>query len=230
MTVYAPAHPVTDSRPITSRVIRERSLFVGAALIGAAAVVALVLLFRPWPVRNSFLYEELAPVRDAIWSAILVDALAFALVGLTLSLGVCLLAQGRGARLALLGAIVTSVGGLLFAIGAFAFAAFTWYATDPTALPLAEGRRFLEYAVANPEHLMLPQMLGFLLYTLGSLILAAALIRSRAIPRWLPIALVVATVAQFGVTDRALDFVQIGAMGVLIVVGVHVAGSSSAAR
>lgn len=230
MTVYAPAHAGTDARLITSRVIRERSLLIGAALIAAAAVVAAVLLVRPWPVRNSFLYEELAPVRDAIWAAILVDALAFALVGLTLSIGVCILVQGRGAGLAFLGATIASGGGLLFAMGAFAFAAFTWYVTDPTALPLAEGRGFLEYAVANPEHLMLPQMLGFLFYTLGSLILAAALIRSGAVPRWLPIAIVVATVAQFAVTDRALDFVQIGAMVVLIIVGVHVARSNSAAR
>jgi hypothetical protein len=123
----------------------------------------------------------------------------------------------RGASLANLGGVVATVGGVLFAMGAFAFATFTWYVTDSAALPLADGTRLLEYAVANPEHGMLVQMGGFLLYTLGTLILAAALLRARSVPRWLPIALVVLTIAQFATSDRILDIVQIAAMTVLVI-------------
>jgi hypothetical protein len=227
MTTYAPAISTADRQPRVFDAARGRTLIVAATLVLAAAAVALVLLFRPWPVRNSFLYQELAPVRDAIWTAILVDAVAFAAIGLSFSLGVCLLTPERGARLANLGAVVTTVGGLLFAMGAFAFAAFVWYITDPVALPIQDGTRFLEFAVANPEHLMLVQMVGFLLYTLGSVILAAAMFRSGAVPRWLPIAIVGTTVAQFAVQDRVLDFVQIGAMAMLILVGMRLARSSS---
>ncbi len=229
MTTYAKALSTAD-RGSVSVVASGRTLIVAATLVLAAAAVAVVLLFRPWPVRNSFLYEELAPVRDAIWTAILVDAVAFAVIGLSLSVGVCLLAPIRGARLANIGAVVTIAGGLLFAMGAFAFAAFTWYVTDPTALTVQDGARFLEFAVANPEHLMLPQMLGFLLYTVGTLILAAAMLRSGAVSRLLPIAIVGTTLAQFAVHDRALDLVQVGAMAVLVLVGVQLARADTAAR
>ena len=230
MTTYEGTLSTPNREFITVEAIRGRTLVVAATLALASAVVALVLLFRPWPVRNSFLYQELAPVRDAIWTAIFVDAISFAAIGLSLSLAVCLLARDRGARLATVGAIVTTLGGVLFAMGAFAFAALTWYVTDPAALPVAEGTSFLEYAVANPEHVMLPQLLGFLLYTLGTLILAAAMLRSGSVPRWLPIAIIGTTIAQFAVHDRALDFVQIGAMGLLILVGARLARSSFATR
>jgi hypothetical protein len=227
MTTYAPALSGADHSPLTVQKARGRTLIVAATLVLAAGVVAIVLLFRPWPLRNSFLYQELAPVRDAIWTAILIDAVAFGAIGLSFSLGVCLLAPARGARLANLGAVVTTTGGLLFAMGAFAFAAFTWYVTDPTVLSVEDGTRVLGFAVASPEHLMLAQMVGFLLYTLGSLILAAALFRSGAVTRWLPIAIVGTTLAQFLVHDRVLDFVQVGAMALLVVVGVQLARGST---
>lgn len=230
MTTYARTLSTASPESITVGAARGRTLIVAATLALAAGVVAIVLLFRPWPVRNSFLYQELAPVRDAIWTAILIDAVSFAAIGLSLSLCVCLLAPDRGARLANIGAIVTTLGGVLFAMGAFAFAALTWYVTDAAALPVAEGTRVLEYAVANPEHVLLPQMLGFLLYTLGTLILAVAMLRSGSVSRWLPIAIVGTTVAQFAVHDRALDFVQVGAMGVLILVAVRLARSNMAAQ
>ena len=223
MTTYAHALSTADRDSVSLTLARGRTLIVAATLAVAAGVVAVVLFFRPWPVRNSFLYQELAPVRDAIWTAILVDAIAFATIGISFSLVVCLLVRGRGARIANVGAIVTTLGGVLFAMGAFAFAAMTWYVTDPAALAAAEGTRVLEYAVANPEHVLLPQMLGFLLFTMGTLILAAAMFRSGSVSRWLPIAIAVMTVAQFAVHDRALDFVQIGAMAVLILVGMQLA-------
>ncbi len=230
MTTYASALSTPTHASVTTVAARGRTLIIAATLALAAGAVSMVLLFRPWPIRNSFLYQELAPVRDAIWTAILVDALAFAAIGLSLSLAVCLLARDRGARLANVGAIVTIVGAVLFAMGAFAFAALTWYATDTAALPVVEGTRLLEYAVANPEHVMLPQLLGFLLYTLGTLILAVAILRSGSVPRWLPVAMLGTTVAQFTVHDRALDLVQIGAMAVLILLAVRLARSSIAAR
>ena len=77
--------------------------------------------------------------------------------------------------------------------------------------------RLLEYAVANPDHGMLLQMGGFMLYTLGTLLLAGALLRAVSVPRWLPIAMVALTIAQFATSDRILDFVQIAAMAVLVI-------------
>ena len=210
----APTVEVASTRVGTSR---ARAIIVPGTLALGAAVVATILVFRPWPVRNSFLYEQLAPVRDGIWTAILVDSLAFAAVAIGLSLVVAQMTPTRGALLANIGAIVATIGGVLFAMGAFAFAMFTWYVTNPAVLPVADGTRLLEYAVASPEHGMLLQMVGFLLYTLGTLLLAAALFRARSVPRWLPTAMVVLTIAEFATSDRILDFVQVAAMTVLVV-------------
>lgn len=196
---------------------RARSVIGPATLALGAAVVATVLLFRPWPARNTFLYHELAPLRDGIWAGILIDALAFAAVAIGLSLVVARLTRTRGGSLANVGAVVVTAGAVLFAMGAFAFASLVWYATDPAALPTADGTRLLEYAVANPEHGMLLQMGGFMLYTLGTLLLAGALLRAASVPRWLPIAMIALTIAQFATHDRILDFVQIAAMAVLVV-------------
>jgi hypothetical protein len=216
MTTLAQLAPTVEGASTNFGTGRARTIIPAGILALGAVVVATVLLFRPWPVRNSFLYDELAPVRDGIWASILVDSLAFAAVAIGLSLVVVQLTPSRGSMLANVGAVVATVGGVLFAMGAFAFAMFTWYVTDPAVLPIADGTRLLDYAVANPEHGMLLQMGGFLLYMLGTLFLAAALFRARSVPRWLPIGMVVLTIAQFATHDRVLDFVQIVAMTVLV--------------
>jgi hypothetical protein len=207
---------------------RGRSLLVAVMLAAAAATSAGVLLFRPWPVRNSFLYSELAPLRDAIWTAVFIDAVAFATISIALALAVAMLTRTRGARLATVGGVMTMLGGVLFAMGMFAFGAFTWHVTDSSVVPVDVGTRALEAVVASPEHLLLPQLLGFLLVTLGSILLFIALLRSRAVPRWLPIAMLVGVVAQFGFHDRTLDFVQIGTMGLLGVLAAFLARSDPA--
>ena len=230
MTTFAQLATTAEGASIDFGTNRVRTVIVGATLALGAAVVAAVLLFRPWPVRNSFLYQELAPIRDGIWTSILVDSLAFAGVAIGLSLVIAQLTPSRGASLANIGAIIATVGGLLFGIGAFAFAAFTWYVTDPAALSIADGTRLLEYAVANPEHLMLVQAIGFLLYSLSTLVLAVALFRAGTVPRWLPITMIVLTIAQFVTSDRVLDFVQIAAMAVFVILAALVVRPSRAPR
>ena len=218
MSTYARALAAASDRPaIRLAAGRGRTRIIAATLAISAAVVATVLLFRPWQVRNSFAYAELAPVRDAIWTAIFIDALAFVAVAISVALSVALVAHDRGARVANIGAVITIAGGVLFAMGAFAFVALVWLVTDTAVLPATDGARVLEAALNEMVHVALPQALGFLLFTAGTLILAAALFRSRAVPRWLPIAIVVATLLQFAFHDRALDFVQIGAMALWIV-------------
>ena len=217
MSTYAPALAASDTPVLRLAAGRGRTRIIAAALAISAAVVAAVLLFRPWQVRNSFAYAELAPVRDAIWTAIFIDALAFVTVAISLALSVALAARTRGSRLANVGAFITIAGSVLFAMGAFAFVALVWLVTDTAVLPAADGARVLDAALTEMAHVVAPQALGFLLYTVGTLLLAVALFRSRAVPRWLPIAIVVATLLQFAAHDRALDFVQIGAMALWIV-------------
>lgn len=191
----------------------SRTTLVASGLALSAAAVAAVLIWHPWPARDQFDYGDIAPIRDAMWGAIVIDAVAFAVVGITLSIVVCGFARSRGAVWASIGAVLTTLGGIALAMGEFGFAALSWYSTETDAVPVAEGTKLLDYTVNHPEHGMVVQMAGFLLFTLGSILLIVALIRSRAVPLWLPIASLALIVAQFTpVPGRVLDFVQVGSM------------------
>src|SRR6185295_12000224 len=147
---------------------------VSAVLALGAVAIAVIVLWQPWGERDALSYEDIAPHRDAAWLGTLVDGLAIAAVGVTLALAVCRLVRARGAALATFGSL-------------------SWYATSPDAVPPDAGSAFMTYVNDNPGHVMLPQMIGFLLFTLGSLLLMGALWRSRSVPRWLPIAYLVLT-------------------------------------
>ncbi len=200
---------------------RARTTLLASALATSSAAVAAVLLWHPWPARDQFAYGDIAPVRDATWVGILIDALAFATVGVTLSIVVCLLARHRGAVWASVGAVITTLGGIAYAMGAFGFAAVSWYATDTAALAAADGATLLDYTVDHPEHGMVVQMAGFLAVTIGTIVFCVALLRAKSVPTWLPVAILVATAAQFTpVPQRALDVIQVALMGLLVVVAV----------
>lgn len=191
---------------------------VAAGLALGAAAVATVLMWHPWAERDRLGYDDLEPIRDAMWRTIVVDALAYAVIGVTFAIAVCALARSRGAVWATVGGALTALGGIAFAMGEFAFVSLSWYATEPAALSADQGTRLLDHAVDHPEHGMVVQMAGFGLFTLGSILLVVALIRSRAVPLWLPIAFFVLVVAQFApVPSRALDFIQVGNMALLVV-------------
>ena len=209
--------PVAGTSPEPAR---RRVAAVGLGL--GALTVAALLITTPWGGRNATAYDEIAAVRDAAWAGILADGIAFAVVGVMFSLTVLSLVRSRGRVLALVGAIITSLGGLLFAVGSFAFASFAWYVTS-SAIPVDSGKALMAYAAENPQHGFLPGMIGFLLFTVGSLLLAVALLRSRAVPIAAVIVFAVLTVSQFvGVEGRGLDFVQIGLM--VLLAGLAVVG------
>ena len=199
---------------------RRRVAAVGLGL--GALTIAGLLVTTPWGERNATSYDEIAPVRDAAWAGMLADGIAFAVVGLLFSMTVLSLVRGRGRLPALVGAIVTSFGGLLFAMGSFAFASLAWYATSP-AIPVDTGKALMSYAAENPQHGFVVAMVGFLLFTVGSLVLAVALLRSRAVPLAAVVVFAVLTLSQFaGVEGRGLDFVQIALM--LLLTGLAVVG------
>jgi hypothetical protein len=114
--------------------------------------------------------------------------------------------------------VTTSLGGLAFAMGNFGFGAISWYATSTEVLSIEAGTELLKYVEDNPGHVFVVGMAGFIAFTIGSLLLMVALIRSRSVPRWLPIGLIVLTVAQFApVSSRVLDAIQVVLMALLAV-------------
>lgn len=210
--------PAPTGGPPTSR---ARILIIGSGLALAAATVAVLLGWLPWGERNEFGYEAIAPIRDTAWLGILLDGLAMGVLAITVSLATCLLASGRGARWADVGAVVTIIGGLAFAMGAFARGAVSWFATAEAVGADAGSTVLTLVQDQEPGRLTLVAMAGFLLITVGTLVLAVAWWRSRTVPRWLPVTLAVLTVAQFtGFDGRALDVLQILLMVVFIVFAV----------
>lgn len=195
---------------------------VAAALGGAAAAISALLITTPWGERlddssdEILVYDKLVSVHDAVWPSMVLDGFAFAVLGFTVGLGVLHFVRGRGRVLALVGAVISAAGGVLFAMGAAAFATTVWFASAD-GLSDGTGQTLVDLANDHPGHLMGPNMAGFLLTAIGSLVLAGALIRARAVPVYAVVAYVVLTLVQFtGIPGRALDFLQIAMMLLLI--------------
>lgn len=195
-----------------------------AALAASSATVIVLLATTPWGERmdsgadEMLNYDALLEVRDAAWPSMLVDAFAFAVIGITLGLGVLHLARAKGRIAALIGAALATAGGILYAMGGAAFATVTWFITAE-GLPDGAGRALADHANDHPGHLVIPGVVGFLLTALGALILSAALIRARTVPIPAVIAYMVLTLAQFvghGLPSRTMDFLQIAMMVLLI--------------
>jgi hypothetical protein len=218
MSTLTPEAVSTTTPSTTDRV---RTGIVSAVLALGAVAIAVIVLWQPWGERDALSYADIAPHRDAAWIGTLIDGLAIAAVGVTLAIAVCRLVPARGAALATVGSVLTGFGGVAFFAGMFAFGSLSWYATSTDALPADTGSAFMTYVNDNPGHVMLPQMIGFLLYTLGSLLLMGALWRSRAVPRWLPIAFLVLTVGVFATGGVLLNVIQAVQTLLLVPVAVY---------
>jgi hypothetical protein len=197
----------TINPPATATTGRTRPIIVATALALGSLAVAILLLTTPGFPRDDFDYADVAAVRDGGWATTLVDGLGFAVAGVALALAVCMLARARGAVLANVGAVLVALGGLVFFAAEFAYGAFAWYATATAVLPAETGAKLIAYAHDNGGHLMGPLAAAFVAYNVGVLLLCVALWRARAVPRWLPIAIVVLTVAQFA-TPNSLAGVE----------------------
>ena len=223
MTITSPS---STSDTTTAAGSTARIRVVAGALALAALTIAALLLTTPWGDRYDSSadevldYDGLAAIRDSAWAGMLADGFAFAVLGLSLGIVVCHLARGRGRVAALVGALLTTAGGILFAMGGLAFATLTWFASG---IAEESGRSLVDYANDHPGHLLGATLAGFLLYTVGGLVLAFSLYRGRAVPVVAVAAYVVLVVAQFSpLPGRALDFLQIGTMALILCLAVTV--------
>jgi hypothetical protein len=216
--------PAATSAPVVSApagVSRVRAAIVSTVLTLGAMAVAVVVLWQPWGERDHLGYADIAPHRDAAWLGAIIDGLGFAAVAIALGLAVCMLAPARGSTWANIGAVVTGLGGVAFCAGIVSFGSSVWYATNTDAIPSDSGTTLMTYIENNPGHVMGLQMAGFLLTTLGSLVLMVALWRARSVPRWLPIGYLVLTVGVFVLGGVTLNIVQAVQTLSLAVVAFH---------
>ena len=220
MTTTSPTRP--DSSLAHDETGSGRIRLTAAALATSAAAVVVLLATTPWGERmdsgadEMLNYDALREVRDTAWPSMLLDSFAFAVIGLTLGLGVLHLAREKGRITALVGATLTTAGGILFAMGGAAFATLTWFITAD-GLPRGAGQSLVDSANDHAGHLVGPSVAGFLLTTIGGLVLSVALIRARAVPVPAVIIYIVLTLVQFsGLPGRTMDYLQIAMMVLLI--------------
>ena len=220
MTTTSPTR--LDGSAATNETGSGRVRLTAAALAASSATVIVLLATTPWGDRLDsgadaiLIYDTLLDGRDVAWPSMLLDAFAFAVIGLTVGLGVLHLARGKGRVAALLGAALSTAGGILFAMGGTAFATLVWF-ISADGLPRGAGQSLVDYANDHPGHLVGPSIAGFLLTTIGALVLSVALIRARAVPVPAVIVYIVLTLVQFiGPQGRTLDVLQISMMGLLI--------------
>lgn len=196
-----------------------RARIVAVVLAAGAVAVAAVLLWHPFGERNDLSYAALAPVRDAAWAGAVIDGLGFAAVGVALGLAACLLAPARGAVWASTGAVLTGAGGIAFCAGMYAVAVLAWFVTATEVVPPETGTELMAYVEENFGRVGALQMAGFLLFTVGALVLMVALWRARSVPRWFPGGFAVLTLAAFApLPSRVLDLVQAVQFGSLVLV------------
>jgi len=211
MTTTAPVTSFTDhAEPAQPGRIR----LVAAVLAAASVTLAALVVTHPWGERldssaeDVFTYGYVVDNHANAWPAMLADVIAFGLIAFCVAIGAVHLVRGRGRTAATVGAALVVLGGLLSAMGSFAFTTILYFVAE---LPEESGRALTDTANDDVKHLLGVEMAGFLLFTLGSLVLAFALFRSRAVPRLAVGLFVLLTIALFvGLPNAAMDAAQAG--------------------
>jgi hypothetical protein len=199
-----PDHGVLPPR----RAAAARVRVVQAVLWAGAAAVAGFLVVRPGPDRSELGYAAVRAGGDAAWAGHLVESVGYGLLGVGLAAATAVLVRGRGSAWANAGALLVTLGGVMFAATGYALGVLGWYATS-SGVDAAAGTSLLAAVERSPGHLAAADVLGFLALSLGTVLVAVALWRSGAVPRWVPAGLALLTLAQFGPwPDRGLDLVQ----------------------
>ena len=166
-------------------------------VVGSLGSAGLGFWHRDYDPGKAIPYDDFSPIRESWWAWHMFGGLANTLMMVALAIAACMLAQRRGAAWANAGAAATLLGGLLFGAGVAAEGAAMGYAGNSEALPRQAGAALLSFINDHPQLYVAPLLPGLLLSTLGPMLISVALWRARSVPSWIPIALLVGTVAGF---------------------------------
>jgi hypothetical protein len=208
----------TTSEPLTVAPAPPSASPAGRRLLAAAVLGAPVLLsinsaFHPKVDITAESLLEGAVSGPNQWYGVHMVAALGAMLGVAAAVGLRTLVVGRGRRLATVALGMTVLGAPLLAMSFAIEAAVMRLATElePGAgLALAEGY------VDAPDFYAVPVAIA--LVTLGSLLMAVALVLSRVVPRWMSLTLCVATVATaLGAPGTPVGPVAFGTISVVSV-------------
>ena len=205
------ATPTTVTRlaapPVARPVPLTRRLLAGAVVV-APTMIGVNSLFHPEVDMTAVGILAGAVTDPTGWFSIHLVAAFGALLGVPAAFGLRTLARDRGRRLATAGAALTAIASPLLAL---AFAAEASVLRLAAQMEPAAGLALAEAYTGTPEFYAVGGAVA--LGTLASLLMGAALLVSRTVPRWLAGTYVAAVLATLGaVPGTAIGPVAFGVM------------------
>jgi hypothetical protein len=176
------------ARPMPGAAVRLRVDLVCAVLVLSA--LALVPIGLAWPTVSDsgtvLGVHDVRPVRDSLWvSIMLVTVLGPLNVGAQ-AIAVLTLVREKAAAVATWGAVAMMIGTVMESVGLAGLAGAYFYPSDP-AISRGAATQVYDAIGTDHVHLLVLQLPGHLLLSLGVILQAAALLRARVVPRWVPL-------------------------------------------
>jgi hypothetical protein len=184
---------VTPTRTADPAARSRTGLLFGTLAVTSVLGLALTVLW-PEPSGEWYAYGDVAPIRDRFFAVLTVLTVVFLLGVPAQALAAMLVTRGRGAGWATAGGAVLILGAAMQATGPAGWAMLYYYAGGP-ALDPATATAFMA-RIASDGLLYAVPTAGALLVAVGTAVQAVGLWRSRALPRWIPLASLV-IVASF---------------------------------
>jgi hypothetical protein len=185
----------------------------GVLIIATLVERALTLWHPDFPADDTFDYDAVAPIRDTWWALHFLGGIAVIMQAVAFVVAVFLLVQTRGSRWALGGATIYVLGAAAFGAGIAAEGVAFAYATDPAAIPVAQGSQLLNFMGEHSGLYLAGILPGLALTALGTVALCIALLRARTIPKVIMLVLLAGTAIQlilaFGVVAFLISTVTI---------------------
>lgn len=179
----------TPSSNLTTTATTGRVRAVATALvITAVAAVPLGLLWPETSTGNeTYAYADIEPIRERWWLLLLGLATIGAVNVIAQALTTTVLVKHRGSAFATWGAALMWVGITLQSIGVAFLAGAYYFPTSPD-VDAAAGTAVFEAIADDQTHLFLVMIVGALTVLIGTVLQAVALLRSHAVPKWVPVA------------------------------------------
>jgi hypothetical protein len=156
---------------------------------------------------DTFDYNVLAPMRNTWWAFHFVGGIALVMQSVAFVVAVCLLARSRGTSWGVAGATTYVLGAAAFGVGIAAEGVAFAYATDPAAVPPAQGAPLLAYMGEHADRYLVGVLAGLALISIGAIALCIALLRARTVHWIIPAVLLAGTLANLVLPFGVVGFV-----------------------
>ena len=195
---------ILGAAPQTDATTRRR-VGVLALVLGVTAVAA-VPAGLLWPEASgdggTYVFDDIEPIRNLWWGLLMFLSALQVLNVPAQALAAVLLVRGRGAGWVTVGGCLMWLGSSLQAAGIAALASTYFFPTDPQ-LDHAASVAVISQINGDSTHVLGVMIAGALLALLGTVLQGIGLLRSHAVPKWVPIALMT-IVATFVISGNGV--------------------------